>query len=130
MTVRESPTRFRPHLVLHERHDSLRVEAGTLIIVSEEYYRCGSSQIITLSVTMADEIRLHQERWMKFPIDAAEREGLQETVHAALARQIRLNAMPLIANPQRGIEQGVDQIWALLDAHFSRVGQLDRLEQS
>ena len=114
----DRPSRLTPILTLRERNDVIRIDQGTLIITSEEYYACGSTRMTVLRVTMKDEIALERHRWMNFPIDADERDTLRTDTSATLARQLRIMAMPLIVRPGSGLELGVDVMMRMANEHL------------
>ncbi len=112
--------RSTPTLTLRERNDIVRVENGDLIILSEEFYACGSSKVTSLRISIENEIRLERQRWMNFPIDADEKQVLRYAVDADLAKHLRISAMPLIAAPTRGLELGVDAMFAFAEEQLPR----------
>ena len=95
-----------------ERNDVVRVENNVLIIDCEEFHADGASQYTTIEVAADNTVRIALLVAPAYPSTRPARHAVGEAVHAALAAHIRGLAMPLIAEPKSGMEEGVNRMIA------------------
>lgn len=95
---------------LIERNDVVRVENGTLVIDSEQFFSDSASQYTNIEVFGDDRVRVTLLVAPAYPSDKPARHALGEEVHPSLARHVRALALPLMAAPEKGMTLGVDLI--------------------